>query len=87
MGIDRFSPSAIDVILEGVGGAFELNAILEQDPIQAVGTKLREGKGFGNFGSRSHFAKVSGVVCYLETNRAHNLLNRDTLSAHISDYH
>jgi hypothetical protein len=32
MGIDRFSPCAVNVILEGMGGAFEFDAILEQDP-------------------------------------------------------
>jgi hypothetical protein len=33
MGIYWFGPSAVDMILEDMGGAFELNTILEQDPV------------------------------------------------------
>jgi hypothetical protein len=57
MGIYRFSPSAVNMILEDMGGAFELNAILEQDPVQAIGAKLWEGEGFSDFSGGRHLQR------------------------------
>jgi hypothetical protein len=45
------------MILEDMGGAFELNAILEQDPVRAIGAKLWEGEGFSDFSGGRHLQR------------------------------
>jgi hypothetical protein len=45
------------MILEDMGGTFELNTILEQDPVQAIRVKLWEGEEFSDFSSGRHLQR------------------------------